>query len=395
MMRVFLLAGEPSGDLLGGALMRELRQLHPEIVFDGVGGPAMAKEGLQSRFDITELSVMGLTEIAPRYFHLKRRIAQTADAVLATQPDVFVGIDSPDFSLRVAKLIKTRSTIRVVQYVAPSVWAWRSRRAERMVPYVDQVLALFPFEVAYMSAVGIDCDFVGHPVAVQPAADRNEIAAFRVAHGLEDAFILLVLPGSRQREVTRLLRPFGHAVNLFLRNHPNVRVVVPATKSTVDYIEPVVTQWAGSPIILAPTSALDEKFERQKRAAFAAASAALAASGTVSLELALAKTPMVIGYQFSWLTWQLLVRLVRIETVTLVNLLSETRAVPECLGPRCNGDIIADKLDAVWQRPEAQLAAMAAAIKQLVPENQDPSREAAAAILNRLGGQMVKPQTIE
>ncbi|MCY4287818.1 MAG: lipid-A-disaccharide synthase [Aestuariivita sp.] len=386
MTRVFLLAGEPSGDLLGGALMRALRQLQPEIAFDGVGGPAMAKEGLQSRFDITELSVMGVTEIAPRYFHLKRRIAQTADAVLATQPDVFIGIDSPDFSLRVAKLIKARSTTRVVQYVAPSVWAWRSRRAEKMAPYVDQVLALFPFECAYMSAAGIDCDFVGHPVAVQPTAVDDEVTAFRVEQGLGDAPILLVLPGSRQREVNRLLTPFGNAAKLFLRDHPDVRIVIPTTKPMVDYIEPAVKQWAGSPLVLAPTAALDEKFEQQKRAAFAAASGALAASGTVSLELALAKTPMVIGYQFSWLTWQLLKRMVRLDTVTLVNLLSKTRAVPECLGPECSGDIIAKKLDAVWNQPEAQLEAMVTAIKQLQPENQHPSRKAASAILNGING---------
>jgi len=167
-MRVFLLAGEMSGDRLGGALMEGLRQLRPDVSFDGIGGPLMQAQGLRSRFPMDELSVMGIAEVLPKYFHLKRRIAETAQAVVETRPDVLITIDSPDFSLRVAKLVKAASNIRTVHYVAPSVWAWRPGRAKKMAKVIDHVLALLPFEPPYMEATGMECDFVGHPVVAEP-----------------------------------------------------------------------------------------------------------------------------------------------------------------------------------------------------------------------------------
>ena len=180
-LRVFILAGEPSGDKLGGALMAGLRTLRPDVVFEGIGGVQMQAAGLQSRFDMSELSVMGLAEILPKYHHLKRRIAETAQAVIALQPDVLITIDSPDFSLRVAKLVKAGSTIRTVHYVAPTVWAWRPGRAGKMARYIDHVLALLPFEPPLMQAAGMRCDFVGHPVVAEPVATEADAKAFRAA----------------------------------------------------------------------------------------------------------------------------------------------------------------------------------------------------------------------
>jgi lipid-A-disaccharide synthase len=179
-MRVFLIAGEPSGDARGAALLAGLNQLVRGVGFDGVGGSAMQSEGLTSRFPMEELSVMGLAEVLPKYRALKRRIAQMADLICATSPDVVVTIDSPDFCLRVAQKVKaTGANIRMVHYVAPSVWAWRPKRADKMAARVDQVLALLPFEPPYMEAAGVACDFVGHPVATMKVATEAEIAAFR------------------------------------------------------------------------------------------------------------------------------------------------------------------------------------------------------------------------
>ena len=180
-MKVFIIAGEPSGDRLGGALMAGLKSLRPDVTFQGIGGSEMAAQGLQSQFDMSELSVMGIAEVLPKYRALMARINETAEAVIAARPDVMITIDSPDFSLRVAKRVKARSDIRTVHYVAPTVWAWRPGRAKKMARFIDHVLALFPFEPPLMQAHGMDCDFVGHPVVAEPVATADDAAAFRAA----------------------------------------------------------------------------------------------------------------------------------------------------------------------------------------------------------------------
>ncbi|MEL7390470.1 MAG: lipid-A-disaccharide synthase, partial [Pseudomonadota bacterium] len=202
-MKVFVIAGEASGDRLGASFMRGLKSL-TDVTFEGVGGPLMQAEGMSSIFPMEELSVMGFVEVLPKIPQLKRRIRETAEAAVSTKPDLVLSIDSPDFCLRVAKLIKAKSDIRTVHYVAPSVWAWRAGRAVKMAKVIDHVLALLPFEPPYMEAVGIECDFVGHPVVSEPQPSKDDLLAFRKTHGLDAAPVLLVLPGSRKAEVTRL-----------------------------------------------------------------------------------------------------------------------------------------------------------------------------------------------
>ncbi len=383
-MRVFLVAGEPSGDRLGGALMEGLKALVPGVTFDGIGGPLMQAQGLDSRFPMAELSVMGLVEVLPKFFHLKRRIAETAQAVLDIVPDVLITIDSPDFSLRVARLVKARSTLRTVHYVAPSVWAWRPGRADKMAKVIDHVLALLPFEPPYMERAGMECDFVGHPVVNEPVANDADQAAFRGACGLGDAPFVLALPGSRRGEVDRLAPVFGEALGLFLRDRPEMRVVVPAVAHIADTVAEHVRDWPGTPIVLDPRDLTPADASRQKRAAFAAAELALAASGTVSLELAAQNTPMVIAYRLSWLTQKVAERLVKLDTVTLVNLVSETRAVPECLLDDCQPQTIASALSAVAEKPGLQQDAMAVTMQRLGRGGEAPGLRAARAILERL-----------
>jgi len=383
-MRAFLVAGEPSGDRLGGALMAGLRQLRPEVTFDGIGGPQMQAQGLVSRFPMDELSVMGIAEVLPKYFHLKRRIAETARAVIEGKPDVLITIDSPDFCLRVARLVRAETNVRTVHYVAPTVWAWRPKRAEKMARVIDHVLALFPFEPPYMEAAGMVCDFVGHPVVAEPQAGTEEIAAFRAAHQLGDSPVLLVLPGSRRGEVARLAPVFGAALTSVLARRPDLRVVVPAAGPVAGLVRELAADWPGAPVILDPSGQDAEAAQAEKRAGFAAADLALAASGTVALELAAAGTPMVMAYDFNWLSWQIIRSMARIDTANLVNLVSDTRVVPECLGPDCRADLIAERLLRVMENPQAQRQAMAETMARLGLGGEPPGLRAARAVLARL-----------
>ena len=379
MMRVFAIAGEPSGDALGAALMRGLVDLGVTASYDGVGGPLMAQAGLSSRFEMSELSVMGLAEILPRYRHLRHRIAQTAEAVLTCRPDVLLTIDSPDFCLRVARQVRRRARIPVVHYVAPSVWAWRPGRAARMARVVDHVLALLPFEPDYMRAAGISCDFVGHPVAAQPVPDAGVARAFRDEHSLGAADpLVLVLPGSRIGEVRRLAPVFGAAMARFAQDHPQARGIVLAAGPVRDALLPRLAHWPRAPLMI------DGRDPVQKAAAFAAADLALAASGTVSLELAASATPMVIGYRMNPLTFAIMRRMARVDTVTLVNLVSGSRAVPEFLGPACTAPALSRGLAEVWADPGAQHAAMADTMRLLGRGGGNPGLRAAQSLVHFL-----------
>ena len=368
-MKVFVIAGEASGDKLGAALMAGLRQLRPDVTFDGVGGPLMQDQGLVSRFAMDELSVMGLAEILPKYRALKARISQMADAVVQTRPDVLITIDSPDFCLRVAKLVKARSAIRTVHYVAPTVWAWRPKRAAHMAQHIDHVLALFPFEPPLMQAAGMRCDFVGHPVVTDPVASADEAAA------LGGGTVVLVLPGSRKGEVSRLAPRFGQAMAMIAAQVPDVRFVIPTTANVHDLVQ--AQDWPVAVTVLPPGSP-------DKAAWFRRSDVALAASGTVSLELAANDTPMVIAYDMAWLSRIIISRMLLVDTVTLVNLVSDTRVVPEFIGKACQPAPVANAVLAVLADPKSQQAAMDITMDRLGRGGMPPGLRAAHAVLDGL-----------
>lgn len=381
-LNVFLVAGEPSGDALGGALMAGLRKLAPDVSFDGIGGPLMQEQGLASRFDMSELSLMGIAEILPKYRHLKGRIAQTARTVIETQPDVLITIDSPDFSLRVAKLVKAGSNIRTVHYVAPTVWAWRPGRARKMARMIDHVLALFPFEPPFMTAEGMACDFVGHPAATVSQATETEAAEFRAKHGLAEAApLVLVLPGSRRGEISRMSPVFGAALAQVAKDQPGMRMVLPAAQAVADNVKEQVKSWPYQPIILDPRDKTLTDGLVEKRAAFRAADVALATSGTVALELAAANTPMVSAFDLHWLSRAIINRMVTTDTGSLINHVTDSRVVPEVIGKDFNVSNVSAALNSLIEHPTGQLAAMHQTMDALGRGGEDPGLRAARAVM--------------
>ena len=371
-MKLFVIAGEPSGDRLGAALMAGLKQLVPGVEFAGVGGPAMHTEGLRSLFPMEELSIMGIAEVVPRYLHLKRRIREVAKAAIAAQPAAMITIDSPDFCLRVASIVKAaRPKMRTIHYVAPSVWAWRPGRAGKMARVIDHVLALLPFEPHYMTAAGMTCDFVGHPVVAEPLATPQEMAALQ-----GDGPLILTLPGSRRGEVTRLAPVIGHVLALVKAKYPRARVVLPTVRGVSDLVRSLSRDWPIAPTIIEDAAG--------KRAAFAAADVAIAASGTVSLELAANNCPMVIAYDMHPVSLWLMRRAALIDTVTLVNLVTETRAVPEFIGARCRADLIGPAVLDLLDDSSAQLGPMRLTMERLGLGGEAPGLRAARSVLSVL-----------
>ena len=373
-LRVFVVAGEPSGDELGARLMAALRQLCGDKVrFAGVGGPAMEAEGLQSLFPMAELSVMGLIEVLPHIPRLLARIKQTAAAVDAMAPDVVVTIDSPSFAYRVVRRIQNRGIPRV-HYVAPTVWAWRPWRVRNIRREFDLVLCLLPFEVPFFEQSGVPCRFVGHPV-VEYGADRGDGPAFRRKYGIAaDDVLICVLLGSRRSEVTRLAQPFAGALALLRAKHPSLKAVVPTVSGVGGLVRDLCDRF--------PVPTVVVQGREEKYAAMAASNAAIAASGTVALEIALARLPAVIAYKVSALTAALVRTLMLVRYVNLINLILYREVVPERLQYRCTPEILAAEVEKLLgPAGKLQIREAATALAELGAEGEPPSRRAAQAVI--------------
>jgi len=376
---VYLIAGEPSGDALGGRLMAALKaETGGRIRFAGIGGETMAAEGLESRVPLGELAVMGLVEVIPHIRRISRIIDETAADVAAQAPAALVTIDAPAFSLRVSRKLAA-PTITRIHYVAPSVWAWRPGRAKKIASCLDHLLALLPFEPPYFEIHGLATTFVGHP-ALEPATQAPDGAAFRQRHGIPgDTPLLCVLPGSRAGEVRRHAPLFAKTLERLKTRHPTLRAVVPTVPTVRALVEAATKTWPVPTIVVGQ----DEKPD-----AFAAANAALATSGTVSVELAAARVPTVVAYRANWLSAALAGALLKVKYASLINIVLDREVQPEFLQHRCTSGRLARAVAGYLDDPSArtrQIEDCQAALAQMAPGGPPPSVHAARAILSVIG----------
>ena len=374
-LKIWLVAAEASGDRLGAALMRALRKRCASIAFAGVGGPEMVAEGVRSLFSMTD-SIIGLAPILPAMFSILRRIRQIADAVVAENPDVLVIIDSAAFTHRVARRVRARAPeIKILDYVSPQIWATRPGRARRMKAFVDCVLAVLSFEPPlYAKLGGPPCIYVGHPL-VERAGElrpRPGEADRRAA----DPPVVLILPGSRSSELRRLIEPFGEAVGLVASRVGAIEFILPTLPALTARLKEATADWPVRPRIV------DD--QQQKDAAFRTARAALAASGTVTLELAVSGVPTVAAYRVAAWEAAIIRRIIRVPSIILANLVMGENIVPEFLQENCVPARLAEALIALLSDGPArrrQLDAFEKLDAVMGIGTMQPSDEAAAAVL--------------
>ena len=374
--RIMLVAGEASGDALGGPLMAALtEQSSEQPEFIGVGGSAMTAEGMASLFPISDLSVMGLAEILPRLRLIFRRMKQTETLARETRPDIIITIDSPGFNFRLGKRLKYLG-IPLVHYVAPTVWAWKPGRAKKIAQFLDHLLVLLPFEPPYFEIEGLDCTFVGHSAVSHLPGDGP---AFRDRHDIsESAIVLGVLPGSRLGEVSRLLPEFLETAEKLNSEIDELVIVVPA----VDHVSAVIKQGFDRKSLRSVVVGSEEK-----RDAFAAMNGALAASGTVTLELTLAGVPTVAAYRMNALTMMIVKRMTRVSSVSLTNLVLGQEIIPEYLQQHCTAANLAPAVRQILtdtRERTKQIEAAAKVALALGAGGKPPAQRAAEAILNIL-----------
>ena len=378
-LKICLIAGETSGDMLGGQLMTALNKIsNSPIEFSGIGGEKMKEQGLNSFFPISDLSIMGISEILPYIPRVLSRIKETTIKITSGKPDAVVTIDAPGFCLRVASKLKQCSPdTRLIHYVAPSVWAWKQWRASRMSGYLDRVLTLFQFESQYFDDVGLDSVFVGHPI-VQSGATRGDGIGFRNDNGIQpDKKLICILPGSRSIEVTKHLPIIECTLDLLSKKLNNFEIVLPLADDVATYVRSVVQTW---PYRITFTEGNDNR----KYNAFAASDVALACSGTVALELALADIPYVTIYKMSFLSRIIARTFVKLKYVNLINIILDKEVVPELLLENCKPHLILPHLIKALNDTEfrsKQRKYFKVALDLIAVEGQLPSERAAQAIL--------------
>ncbi|WP_423866157.1 lipid-A-disaccharide synthase [Bradyrhizobium sp.] len=378
--KIFLIATEESGDRLGANLMKVLRQrLGGAVRFEGVGGRSMAREGLRSMFPIEELSIVGLAAVVKQLPMILRHIHATAAAVTETSPDILVIIDSPDFTHRVARRVRAGApSIPIIDYVSPSVWAWRSGRARAMGAYVDHVLALLPFEPEeYRRLRGPPCSYVGHPLIEQIGSLRP--GAEEQKRRDQAPPVLLVLPGSRRSEIRHHMAVFGETLGRLRDHDMPFELILPTMAHLQDAVGERVSNWPVQPRIVVG--------EQEKQAAFRIAHAALAKSGTVTLELALSGVPMVTAYKAGAVEAWIVRSLIRVNSVILANLVIGENVVPEFIQQDCTPDKLVPALrEILTDSPlrRRQLEAFAKLDQIMSTGNQPPGARAADIVLATL-----------
>jgi len=373
---VYVIAGEASGDLLGARLITALRAGRPDLTFAGIGGTAMAAQGVNSLFPMHELALMGLVEVLPKLRQIRARLDQTVADITARRPAVVVTIDSPGFTLRVLRRIAP-SGVKRVHYVAPQAWAWRESRVKKFPGLWDKLLCLLPFEPEFFARHKLQAEFTGHPV-IESGADRGDAARFRARHALApDATCLITMPGSRRSEIGRHLPTMRDAIGMLAVEVPNLHPVIPTAPHLVETLRQATATWPLSPILVTDET---EKFD-----AFAAATAALSKSGTSTLELALAGVPMIVTYRVNPITAAIARRVIKVQFASILNLLAGRAVLPEFIQQDFTAAKLAAGLLPLLTDPAAAQAQRDAARPYLdmlrAPAGQPPSVAAANAVL--------------
>ncbi|MFT4933798.1 MAG: lipid-A-disaccharide synthase [Pseudoalteromonas distincta] len=380
---IMLVAAEASGDDRGAGLMAALkRRLGPDGVrFVGLGGEQMTAEGLVSPFDMSELSILGLLEGLLAYRRVVRRADEMAALARREQPDLAILIDSWGFTLRVAQRLKAQTPdMPVIKYVAPQVWASRPGRAAVLAKTVDHLLSIHTFDAPFFERVGLPTTFVGNSTLSLDLSDADPMALRRRLAISPEAPVLIVLPGSRRSEIERVMPPFEDAVALLKAARPDLQVIVPAASTVADIVKARVAGW--------PYRAHVVEGEADRHSAMKAATVALACSGTVTTELALAGAPMVVGYRLGPVTYAILKRLIRTDYVTLFNIAAQAFVAPELIQEDCSGPALAREVALRLDDPalrQAQVDAQDAALDKMGRGGPDPSEAAALAVLKILG----------
>ena len=337
--KIFIVTGESSGDLLGSKLICELKNSNLPIEFCGVGGQQMKDCGFESIFPIEDLSVMGFLEVVPHIPKLLKRINQVVEKIQEFQPDILITIDAPDFCFRVLNKLKKTSQfnkIKKVHLIAPSVWAYREGRAQKIAKLYDLLLTILPFEPPYFEKYGLKSVFIGHPL-IDDAPDfskKNEINfEFRKFYKIApDDIIILITPGSRVGEVKRIFPEFIDAINILKNTIPNIKIVIPIVKKTKNIVEELSKKIAVEYFLI--------ESQDLKKKAFYSCDFALAKSGTNAIEISLYKIPLIIAYKINFLTHFILKRMVKIKYANLLNLIAKKEIIPELLQEKCNADLI-------------------------------------------------------
>ncbi|HAT41844.1 MAG TPA: lipid-A-disaccharide synthase [Rheinheimera sp.] len=369
-LRIAMIAGEHSGDILGASLIKALKTYYPDAEFIGIGGPRMRAEGFQASFDMEELAVMGIVEVLGRLPRLLKVRKQILGELTAAKPDVFIGIDAPDFNLPVELKLK-QAGIKTVHYVSPSVWAWRQKRIFKIEAATNMVLALLPFEKAFYDKFKVPCEFVGHTLADEMPLDVDKAALKTELGFAAEQPLLALMPGSRSNEIKLLAADFFEAAKLQLAKQPNLQLVCNMVTEQKAAIYQAVKD-AVAPDL--PVKLLIG----QARKTLQAADAVLIASGTATLEAMLAKTPMVVAYRANWLTYQIASRMVKVDHFSLPNLLAKRALVPELLQDAVTPQALDAALSPLFGDVGAQTQQTFKQLHQQI--RQDASAKAAAVI---------------
>jgi lipid-A-disaccharide synthase len=369
--KIMIIAGEPSGDFIAAQLMKALKKKDPKVIFEGIGGQHMATQGLQTIYSIEDLSIMGFFEDVSKYYGVYKKLKALKSKMLENKPDLLITVDFPGFNFRLGKMIKNNG-IKHVHYVAPTVWAWKAWRAKMVAKFLDHLLCVFPFEPPYFEKENLSTTYVGHPI-MEMGFDKGTAEAFLEKYDVSPkSTIITLLPGSRQRELDSLIPVYKKTVHILSKKINKLHIVIP----TLDCYKDRLNQenW-GCPV------SIITNFEDRKDA-YAASKVALAASGTIALELAAANVPMVITYKISKISEWIARALLKIKHACMVNILLNEGIVPELLQEDCNAESLSQTVLGLLNDSRQQKNALKKVRAMLTPKNKIPSDLAAEAILN-------------